>query len=70
MKPKDLWIALDLFDDGQEDCEPVSRVIPGLTAGDVRYLKSLVEDDETVREQEAADTGHKDLNPGHEADRQ
>ena len=39
-----LIAALDGMDDGQEDCEPCVRPIPGLTAGDVRFLVWLLRD--------------------------
>jgi hypothetical protein len=45
MRDPTLLQILDDCDEGQEDNEPILR-IPGLTAGDVRYLKSLVEADQ------------------------
>lgn len=48
MTREQLKTVLDNLDDGQEDGEPIARPIPGLTAGDVRYLLLLIEADQKL----------------------
>jgi hypothetical protein len=49
MTREELKKSLDDLDDGQEDGEPIARPIPRLTAGDVRYLKTLIEADQALK---------------------
>lgn len=54
MDREKLLKTLDDLDDGQEDCENIARSISGLTAGDARYLWTLVHADIQQREQMTA----------------
>lgn len=45
MTPQQILNMLDDLDDGQEDCERIAQPLPGLTAGDARYLWALVRAD-------------------------